>query len=183
PAIAAMLGPIEGIGMMSTVVSYVRLFAVGIVGVKIAETGNHMLYGHMEDGHGTGMVGIISDLSHHNVSGFILAAILLPMILPFALKFLKLDIPQLGFKMQLLLGFVVSGGLGYAFGVGSSIFLLIVLFIGWFVVQGFAWLLGVVSPNIHAARLHLVEWMKQFYEVVGEKFAPFGFTARTVEVE
>jgi len=183
PAIAAMLGPIEGIGMMSTVVSYVRLFAVGLVGVKIAETGNHMLYGHMEDGHGTGMVGIVSDLSHHNVSGFILAAILLPMILPFALKFMKLDIPQLGFKMQLLLGFIVSGGLGYAFGVGSSIFLLIVLFIGWFVVQGFAWLLGVVSPNIHAARLHLVEWMKQFYEVMGEKFAPFGFTARAVEVE
>ena len=105
------------------------------------------------------------------------------MILPFALKFMKLDIPQLGFKRQLLLGFVVSGGLGYAFGVGSSIFLLLIFFIGWFVVQGFAWLLGVVSPNIHAARLHLVEWMKQFYEVVGEKFAPFGFTARTVEVE
>ncbi len=183
PAIAAMLGPIEGIGMMSTVVSYVRLFAVGIVGVKIAETGNHMIYGHMEDGHGTGMVGLISDLSNQDVSGFILAAILLPMILPFVLKMLKIDVPQLSFKMQLLAGFVISGGLGFAFGVGSSIFLLIVLFFGWLIVQGFAWLLGVVSPNIHAARLHLVEWMKQFYEVLGEKFSPFGFTARTVEVE
>ena len=183
PAIAAMLGTIEGIGMMSTVVSYVRLFAVGIVGVKIAETGNHMLYGHMEDGHGTGIVGVISDLSHHDVSGFILAAILLPMILPFVLKALKLEIPQLGFMKQLILGFVVSGGLGFVFGVGSSIFLLITLFFGWLVVQGFAWMLGVISPNIHAARLHLVEWMKQFYEAVGEKFSPFGFTARAVEVE
>jgi vacuolar-type H+-ATPase subunit I/STV1 len=182
-AIAAMLGPIEGIGMMSTVVSYVRLFAVGIVGVKIAETGNHMLYGQMEDGHGTGMVGLINDLSHQDVSGFILAAILLPMILPFVLKILKINVSQLSFKMQLLAGFVISGGLGFAFGVGSSIFLLIILFFGWLVVQGFAWLLGVVSPNIHAARLHLVEWMKQFYEVLGEKFSPFGFTARTVEVE
>ena len=182
-AIAAMLGPIEGIGMMSTVVSYVRLFAVGIVGVKIAETGNHMLYGQMEDGQGTGMVGLISDLSHQDVSGFILAAILLPMILPFVLKILKVNVPQLSFKIQLLAGFVISGGLGFAFGVGGSIFLLIVLFFGWLVVQGFAWLLGVVSPNIHAARLHLVEWMKQFYEVLGEKFSPFGFTARTVEVE
>jgi vacuolar-type H+-ATPase subunit I/STV1 len=50
-------------------------------------------------------------------------------------------------------------------------------------VQIFAWVLGVVSPNIHAARLHLVEWMKQFYVVAGEKFSPFGFTARAVEVE
>ena len=137
----------------------------------------------MKDGHGTGMVGVNSDLSHKDVSGFILAAILLPMILPFALKALKLEIPQLGFMMQLLLGFVVSGGLGFVFGVGSSIFLLIILFFGWFVVQGFAWLLGLVSPNIHAARLLLVELMKQFYEVVGEKFSPFGFTARAVEVE
>ena len=105
------------------------------------------------------------------------------MILPFVLKALKLEIPQLGFMKQLILGFVVSGGLGFVFGVGSSIFLLITLFIGWFVVQGFAWMLGVISPNIHAARLHLVEWMKQFYEAVGEKFSPFGFTARAVEVE
>jgi V/A-type H+-transporting ATPase subunit I len=188
PAIAAMLGPIEGIGMMSTVVSYVRLFAVGIVGVKIAETGNHMLYGYIDGDHGVGLVGLIADLDHANISGFILAAILLPVILPFALKLMKISISNapLGldsFGRQFLLGFLISGGLGFAFGVGSSIFMLLSLFFGWLVVQGFAWLLGVVSPNIHAARLHLVEWMKQFYEVAGEKFAPFGFSARSVEVE
>ena len=61
--------------------------------------------------------------------------------------------------------------------------MLLILFFGWLVVQVFAWILGLVSPNIHTARLHLVEWMKQFYEAVGDKFEPFGFTARVVEVE
>ena len=49
--------------------------------------------------------------------------------------------------------------------------------------QVFAWILGLVSPNIHTARLHLVEWMRQFYEAGGDKCEPFGFTARVVEVE
>ena len=35
-----VISPIEAIGMMPSVISYVRLFAVGVVGVKIAETGN-----------------------------------------------------------------------------------------------------------------------------------------------
>ena len=69
------------------------------------------------------------------------------------------------------------------YNVGGSIFTLMIFFFGWLVVQIFAWILGFVSPNIHTARLHLVEWMKQFYEAVGEEFEPFGFTARVVEVE
>ncbi|MDP6325066.1 MAG: V-type ATPase 116kDa subunit family protein [Candidatus Thalassarchaeaceae archaeon] len=108
------LGPIEAVGMMPTVISYVRLFAVGVVGVKIAETGNTMLF--------------------ENIS---------------------LDEP----------------------------FMAVILAIGWFAVQIFAWGLGVFSPNIHAARLHFVEWMRQFYDASGEAFKPFGFKARRVEVE
>ena len=42
--IAIALGPIESVQALSNTVSYVRLFAVGVVGVKIAETGNKLLY-------------------------------------------------------------------------------------------------------------------------------------------
>jgi vacuolar-type H+-ATPase subunit I/STV1 len=182
--IAALLGPIEGIGMMPSVISYVRLFAVGVAGVKIAETGNDMLYGS----HGKGMIGVVEELAHHDVSGLMLLAVLLPVILPFALNLLKVSLPELplglnSFGRQFLFGFLISGGLGFALGVGSSVFMLLTLFFGWLVVQVFAWILGLVSPNIHTARLHLVEWMKQFYDAVGDKFEPFGFTARVVEVE
>jgi vacuolar-type H+-ATPase subunit I/STV1 len=59
----------------------------------------------------------------------------------------------------------------------------IALFIGWLVVQAFAWVLGVFSPNIHAARLHMVEWMKQYYDSSGKPFSPFGGTSRYVEGE
>ena len=107
------LAGIEAIGMLPTVLSYVRLFAVGVVGVKIAETGNNMLYGSLD-----------------------FSSPLFPFIL-----------------------------------------------IGWFAVQLFAWGLGVFSPNIHAVRLHFVEWMRQFYDSSGEAFKPFGFKARRVEVE
>jgi len=112
--IAIMMGPIEALGMMPTVISYVRLFAVGVVGVKIAETGNHMFYDNI-----------------------------------------TMDEP----------------------------FMAVILFIGWFVVQAFAWVLGVFSPNIHAARLHMVEWMKQYYDSSGKPFSPFGGTSRFVEGE
>jgi len=182
--IAALLGPIEGIGMMPSVISYVRLFAVGVAGVKIAETGNDMLYGS----HDAGMLGVVEELAHHDVAGLTLLAVLLPVILPFALNILKVSLPELPFGLnsfgrQFLFGFLISGGLGFALGVGGSVFMLLTLFFGWLVVQVFAWILGLVSPNIHTARLHLVEWMKQFYEAVGDKFEPFGFTARVVEVE
>ncbi len=116
--VALLLGPIEAIGMLPTTLSYVRLFAVGIVGVKIAEAGNGLLY---------------------------------PMI--------------------------VEG-----FSSGSFLVAIIAL-IGWFSVQIFAWVLGVFSPNIHAARLHFVEWMRQFYTASGRAFAPLGGRSQFVEVD
>ena len=117
--VALILGPIEAIGMLPTTLSYVRLFAVGIVGVKIAEAGNGLLY---------------------------------PMI--------------------------VEG-----FSSGGSILIAIVALLGWFSVQIFAWVLGVFSPNIHAARLHFVEWMRQFYTASGKAFAPLGGRSQFVEVD
>ena len=108
------LAPIEAVGMMPTVISYVRLFAVGVVGVKIAETGNDMLYDKI-----------------------------------------SLDEPIMA----------------------------LILVLGWLAVQFFAWGLGVFSPNIHAARLHFVEWMRQYYDSSGEAFEPFGLRSRYVEVD
>ena len=112
--VAVLMGPVEAIGLMPTVISYVRLFAVGIVGVKIAETGNHMFFDKI-----------------------------------------SMDEPLMA----------------------------VLLIIGWLLVQVFAWLLGVFSPNIHAARLHMVEWMKQYYDSSGQPFSPFGGTSQYVEGE
>jgi len=117
-AISLILAPIEAIGMMPSVISYVRLFAVGVVGVKIAETGNLKLF--------EPMVHAIEN------NEFI--------IVPF-------------------------------------------LLVGWLSVQFFAWGLGVFSPNIHAARLHFVEWMRQYYDSSGEEFRPFGLRSQHVEVD
>ncbi len=108
------LAPIEAVGMMPTVISYVRLFAVGVVGVKIAETGNLMLFDKI-----------------------------------------SLEEPIMA----------------------------LILVIGWLAVQIFAWGLGVFSPNIHAARLHFVEWMRQYYDSSGEAFKPFGLRSRFVEAD
>ncbi len=72
-----------------------------------------------------------------------------------------------------LVGLILVGG----------VYMVVTLALAWIGLQFFAWGLGLASPNIHTARLHLVEWMKQFYEAVGEAFEPFGFTARAVEVE
>ena len=41
-------------------------------------------------------------------------------------------------------------------------------------IQAFAIALGVLSPTIHAARLHFVEWMGKFYDGSGRAFAPLG---------
>jgi len=118
--VTLILGPIEAIGLLPSTLSYVRLFAVGIVGVKIAYAGNMMLY----DG----------------------------AVAQFA-----------------------AGGAGYLVGA--------IMVVAWLGVQLFAWGLGVFSPNIHAARLHFVEWMRQFYSANGEAFSAFGFRAKHVEVE
>ena len=50
PAISIILAPIEAIGLLSSTLSYIRLFAVGIVGVKIAYAGNDMLYSAAVEG-------------------------------------------------------------------------------------------------------------------------------------
>ena len=109
---------------MPTVISYVRLFAVGIVGVKIAETGNEKLFEPLAH--------TIQDIAQASAMDLV-------------------SIP--------------------------------LLLIGWLSVQAFAWILGVFSPNIHAARLHFVEWMRQYYDSSGEEFRPFGLKSRYVEVE
>mgnify|MGYP001188379539 FL=1 len=106
------LAPIEAVGMMPSVISYVRLFAVGAVGVKIAETANVNLFTKIDFGD--------------------------PLIA-------------------------------------------VVLIIGWILGQIFALVLGLFSPNIHAARLHFVEWMRQYYDSSGEAFDPFGRKSKFVE--
>jgi len=118
------LGVLESLGMLPKVVSYVRLFAVGVVGVKIAATGNEMIY--------EGMAHTLSDISH---------------------------------------------------ATAIELALVPIMFIGWLLVQLFALVLGVFSPNIHTVRLHFVEWMMQFYEGSGLPFKAFGFEPKRVEVE
>ena len=54
----------------------------------------------------------------------------------------------------------------------------IVLFV---LVQLFAIALGILSPSIHAVRLHFVEWMGKFYDGSGKAFSPLG--GRTLHVE
>ena len=64
--IALIMGPLESIGMLPKVLSYVRLFAVGVVGVKIAATGNEMIYEVMAH--------TLPDLSHASTTDIILVA-------------------------------------------------------------------------------------------------------------
>jgi len=123
-AIGIFVGPLETISLLSNTLSYIRLMAIGVVGVKIAEAGNMLGYENM-------------------VRSFELA----------------------------------QGGDILALFAGIGALLL------WIGVQTFAWVLGVFSPNIHAARLHFVEWMKQFYDGSGEPFKPFGSKPKLVEIE
>ena len=70
--VALILGPIEAIGMLPTTL-YVRLFAVGIVGVKIAEAGNGLLYPMIVEGFSTGrsvLVAIVALLGWFSVQIF-----------------------------------------------------------------------------------------------------------------
>ena len=48
-------------------------------------------------------------------------------------------------------------------------------------IQAFALALGLLSPSIHAARLHFVEWMGKFYDGSGRVFTPLG--GRTLHTE
>ena len=54
----------------------------------------------------------------------------------------------------------------------------VVLFV---LIQVFAIALGILSPTIHAVRLHFVEWMGKFYDGSGRAFAPLG--GRPLHVE
>jgi len=66
-----------------------------------------------------------------------------------------------------------AGGLGYLLGI-----LAFLLFLG---IQAFALALGLLSPSIHAARLHFVEWMGKFHNGTGVPFNPLG--GRAIHVE
>ena len=70
--------------------------------------------------------------------------------------------------------------IGPAMDTGDYVGLLlgVVLFI---LVQLFAIALGILSPSIHAIRLHFVEWMGKFYDGSGEAFSPLG--GRSLHVE
>ena len=70
--------------------------------------------------------------------------------------------------------------IGPAMDAGDYLGLLlgVVLFV---LVQLFAIALGILSPSIHAIRLHFVEWMGKFYDGSGQAFSPLG--GRTLHVE
>ena len=104
-----IMGPIELFGLLANTLSYLRIMAVGVAGVKIAELGNDMGFFNMVN----------------------------------------------------------------AFNDGNYL-VLVACFILWIAVQVFALLLGILSPSIHAVRLHFVEWMSKFHDGSGKAFAPLG---------
>ncbi len=107
-----IMGPIETFGLLANTLSYLRIMAVGVAGVKIAEISISM-----------------------------------------------------GWEMMW------SGGV-LSFIVGLILFIFI---------QIFAFALGILSPSIHAIRLHFVEWMSKFYDGSGVIFNPLG--GRTLHAE
>lgn len=111
-----IMGPIETFGLLANTLSYLRIMAVGVAGVKIAEIGN--------------------DLGFHTMVSAI----------------------QSGDYHIAIFGLIL-----------------------WIFVQVFALALGLLSPSIHAARLHFVEWMGKFHDGSGEPFSPLG--GRPVHVE
>ena len=114
-----IMGPIETFGLLANTLSYLRIMAVGVAGVKIAEVSITMGFEPMMDAFTSGEVtGILVGL------------------------------------------------------------LCLVLFL---FIQVFAIALGILSPTIHAARLHFVEWMGKFYDGSGSAFAPLG--GRNLHVE
>ncbi|MBS72799.1 MAG: hypothetical protein CMA91_00900 [Euryarchaeota archaeon] len=111
-----IMGPIETFGLLANTLSYLRIMAVGVAGVKIAEIGNEMGFHGMAD--------------------------------------------------------AITAG---------DYLLVLPLFILWIGVQVFALALGLLSPSIHAVRLHFVEWMGKFHDGSGEEFKPLG--GRPLHVE
>lgn len=114
-----IMGPIETFGLLANTLSYLRIMAVGVAGVKIAEVSITMGFEPMVD------------------------------------------------------AFTSGGAVGVLVGA-----LCLILFV---FVQIFAIALGILSPTIHAGRLHFVEWMGKFYDGSGRAFAPLG--GRTLHVE
>ena len=104
-----IMGPIETFGLLANTLSYLRIMAVGVAGVKIAEIGNDMGFASMID--------------------------------------------------------AVSAG---------DYVMVPLFFLLWIGVQVFAIALGLLSPSIHAARLHFVEWMGKFYDGSGRAYSPLG---------
>ena len=104
-----IMGPIETFGLLANTLSYLRIMAVGVAGVKIAEISNDMGFASMRD--------------------------------------------------------AITAG-DYA--------LVPIFFLLWIGIQVFAIALGLLSPTIHAARLHFVEWMGKFYDGSGRAFSPLG---------
>ena len=66
-----------------------------------------------------------------------------------------------------------AGGIGFLWGAIAFL-----LFLG---IQAFAIALGLLSPSIHAARLHFVEWMGKFHSGSGVPFTPVG--GKSIHVE
>ena len=104
-----IMGPIETFGLLANTLSYLRIMAVGVAGVKIAEIGNDMGFASMTD--------------------------------------------------------AISAG---------DYLMVPLFFLLWIGVQVFAIALGLLSPSIHAARLHFVEWMGKFYDGSGRAYSPLG---------
>ena len=104
-----IMGPIETFGLLANTLSYLRIMAVGVAGVKIAEIGNDMGFASMTDAVSTGDYAMVP-----------------------------------------------------------------LFFLLWIGVQVFAIALGLLSPSIHAARLHFVEWMGKFYDGSGRAYSPLG---------
>ena len=64
---------------------------------------------------------------------------------------------------------------------GSGVVAVVLGFVLFVFIQAFALALGLLSPSIHAARLHFVEWMGKFYDGSGRVFTPLG--GRTLHTE
>ena len=107
-----IMGPIETFGLLANTLSYLRIMAVGVAGVKIAEVSITMGWDMMWNGD--------------------------------------------------IISFIIG----------------LILFI---FIQIFALALGILSPSIHAIRLHFVEWMSKFYDGSGVIFNPLG--GRTLHAE